>query len=353
MLPTDYQYQQAILPLVSRSFALTIPQLPQPLSTLVSNAYLLCRIADTIEDDAALKVDLKTQFAEHFIQVVAGEADAKKFGDTLAPLLSKETVEAERDLIKHTDVVVRLTHGFTAQQQTILLRCVRIMSKGMADFQRKADPCGVPDMVDMDLYCYYVAGVVGEMLAGLFCDYSAQIAEHEEELTRLAVSFGQGLQMTNILKDIVADRQRNICWLPQALFKQVGFDLNDLNRDVFRPEFAQGMRTLLKITRGHLRHALRYVHLLPRSETGIRRFCLWAIGMALLTLNNIERHYRKQCHFHTGNEVKISRFSVKSVILISNALTAHDSALELIFQILARSLSKVEVFDPKRAAAYQ
>jgi len=47
----DEDYQNGILPHVSRTFALTIPQLPPALRTPVTNAYLLCRIADTIEDE--------------------------------------------------------------------------------------------------------------------------------------------------------------------------------------------------------------------------------------------------------------------------------------------------------------
>ncbi|MFU8831083.1 MAG: squalene/phytoene synthase family protein, partial [Wenzhouxiangella sp.] len=47
-------FQDRILPGVSRTFALTIPCLPEPLKIAVTNAYLLCRIADTIEDDPTL-----------------------------------------------------------------------------------------------------------------------------------------------------------------------------------------------------------------------------------------------------------------------------------------------------------
>ena len=43
--------QQDHLQKVSRTFALTIPLLPPDLRDYVGNAYLLCRIADTIEDD--------------------------------------------------------------------------------------------------------------------------------------------------------------------------------------------------------------------------------------------------------------------------------------------------------------
>ncbi len=337
----DYQYQLHILPQVSRTFALTIPQLPDPLYTVVGNAYLLCRIADTIEDDAALDAQRKTQFAEHFIQVVAGSADAEQFGRELAPLLAAQTPAAERELIAHSAAVLRLTHSFTPAQQSALLRCVRIMSNGMAEFQRNADPHGLPDMAALDAYCYHVAGVVGEMLAALFCDYSPQIAVHEAELMRLAVSFGQGLQMTNILKDLLADRERGVCWLPRSLFAKAGYDLQDFSADRFRPEFVLGLRQLLGIAHGHLHNALRYVSLLPRNEKGIRRFCLWAIGMALLTLRNIERHYRTHAHFHSGESVKISRFTVKTVIAVSNALTTNDRALSFLFHRISRDLPKL------------
>jgi len=44
------QLQDHLLQGVSRTFALTIPQLPPKLMRPVANAYLLCRIVDTIED---------------------------------------------------------------------------------------------------------------------------------------------------------------------------------------------------------------------------------------------------------------------------------------------------------------
>ena len=75
----DYAYQKHILQGVSRTFALTIPQLPENLSSVVSNAYLLCRIADTIEDDKDMDFADKKIFAERFIDVVAATAAADVF----------------------------------------------------------------------------------------------------------------------------------------------------------------------------------------------------------------------------------------------------------------------------------
>ncbi len=78
---------------------------------------------------------------------------------------------------------------------------------------------------DLDSYCYYVAGVVGEMLTELFCSPLARIERQRAGLRERAVSFAQGLQMTNILKDVWEDRSRGACWLPQEVFTRHGVDL--------------------------------------------------------------------------------------------------------------------------------
>lgn len=81
-------YQSSILPGVSRTLALTIPVLPERISKVVANAYLLCRIADTIKDDAALTDRQKTRFHDRFPAVIEGREDAGAFARELAPLLS-------------------------------------------------------------------------------------------------------------------------------------------------------------------------------------------------------------------------------------------------------------------------
>src|SRR5271154_5662305 len=73
---SDEEYQYRILPHVSRTFALTIPQLPPRLKVAVTNAYLLCRIADTIEDEPALSPAETLALLERFKGVVGGRGDA-------------------------------------------------------------------------------------------------------------------------------------------------------------------------------------------------------------------------------------------------------------------------------------
>lgn len=340
---SDLEYQDHILQDVSRTFALTIPQLPADLTRVVGNAYLLCRIADTIEDDPSLDAAQKRRFSEFFIQVIGGEMPAQAFADELHPLLSDSMLEAEKDLIFHTPRVMRVTHGFSERQRAALARCIRIMSRGMADFQQNKTLDGLADMPHMDRYCYYVAGVVGEMLTELFCEHSPQIDASRAELQKLAVSFGQGLQMTNILKDIWEDRARGACWLPRDVFARVGFDLAKLGEDYQREKFSLGLSQLIGIARLHLNNALSYTLLIPDHETGIRRFCLWALGMAVLTLRKLHANM----DFTSGQQVKISRRSVKSVVLISNLSVSNNTLLKLLFDGFTRSLPVAE--NPPKA----
>ena len=245
MTVSDLAYQAEILQDVSRTFALTIPQLPGTLRDVVGNAYLLCRIADTIEDESTLSAGQKQAFAERFVEVVAGRAAVDPFARELGAGLSASTTASEHGLIANTARVIRITHGFRATQRDVLERCVRIMARGMAEFQRHATAAGLNDLPHLDRYCYHVAGVVGEMLTELFCDYPAKINERRNELLPLAVSFGQGLQMTNILKDVWDDRQRGACWLPRDIFLEAGFDRRSLSAGHNGPGFTDGLFTLV------------------------------------------------------------------------------------------------------------
>lgn len=333
-LVEEYQYQEDILQGVSRTFALTIPQLPAELANVVGNAYLLCRIADTIEDDKDLPFAQKQLYSEFFIDVVKGTKSAEEFAQQLHPLLSPAATDYEKDLIKNTAPVIRITHSFNDRQRKALERCVTIMADGMVKYQDAETLEGLPDQPAMDEYCYYVAGVVGEMLTELFCDYSPEINKNYNELFQLSVSFGQALQMTNILKDIYDDYERGACWLPAEVFQRHGFDLKELRPGLKNPDFEAGLGELIGLAHSHLNNALKYTLMMPSHETGIRKFCLWAIGMAVLTLKNINQ----KRDFKHGSEVKISRSSVKKTIAATNLLIRSNKMLSMLFSVSAKGL---------------
>ena len=344
---SDVVYQDQILPHVSRTFALTIPQLPAALRTAVTNAYLLCRIADTIEDEPALSPTETLAFLERFMAAVAGRSDPETLARVLEVRLSDQTLPTERDLVGNMQRVIHVTAELRPGQRAAIHRCVELMCYGMPRFQSTASLRGLSRLSDLDEYCYYVAGVVGDMLTDLFCDYSPQIERRRAQLHRLAVSFAQGLQMTNILKDIWEDRSRGACWLPQDVFLRHGIDLARLSASPHDPRFAAAMREMVSIAHGHLRNALEYTLLIPSHELGIRRFCLWAIGLAVLTLQKINQNPA----FTAGTQVKVSRRAVAATRLFTDLTSRSNWLLRQLFAYAARGLPLAAVGESRRPLA--
>jgi farnesyl-diphosphate farnesyltransferase len=140
--------------------------------------------------------------------------------------------------------------------------------------------------------------------------------------------------MTNILKDVWEDYDAGFCWLPRDVFAEEGCELADLPGARNRQGFERGVRRLIGVSQAHLRNAVAYSLLIPRQETGIRKFCLWAVGLAVLTLRKINRHL----DYTNGGQVKISRLSVKGTILATGLTLQNDGLLTLLFSLAARGL---------------
>jgi farnesyl-diphosphate farnesyltransferase len=87
---------------------------------------------------------------------------------------------------------------------------------------------------------------------------------------------------------------------------------------------------------------LRYTTIIPRRETGIRKFCLWALGIAVLTLRKLD----KRRNFADGREVKISRRAVKATVISTNTLVRSNLALWALFEAASLGLPQREVAAP-------
>ena len=339
-------FQDQILPHVSRTFALTIPQLPMPLRTAVTNAYLLCRIADTIEDEPALSPTESRVFLQRFTAVVRGTEAAGPLAREVVRRLSERTLPAERELVSGMERVVEVTAGLGAERPAIQ-RCIELMGHGMHHFQQTASLAGLARSSDLDSYCYYVAGVVGELLTELFSCHSPAVAAQRTALQELSTSFAEGLQLTNIIKDFWEDRSRGACWFPRELFARHGVELAEMSPQSSDARFQAGVRELVAVAHGHLRNALAYALLLPPRETGIRLFCLWAIGLAVLTLRRIDA----RLDYTSGAQVKVSHSAVLLTRLCTTAAVRNDRLLRRLFEHAARGLPLTAPLAMRRAAS--
>jgi len=331
---SDIKFQQMLLEEVSRSFAFTIPQLPIPLCRIVGNAYLLCRVADIIEDENNLTFEKKKIFFRKWIAIVSEYESPAGFMDELLPFLSDHHSLPERLLIQNIDEVIRITRSFNEDVRKRLKRCITLMCIGMEWFQNHRSPYGLKSLIELEYYCYFVAGVVGELLTEIFCDYSAKIYQRRESLRRLAISFGQGLQMTNILKDLWKDLNRGVCWLPRDIFQRNGFHLEELSNQDFSKAFREGLMELIGIAKSHLKNALTYTLFIPKSETGLRKFCLWAIGLAIFSLRKVS----KIDNFIPQVDVKISKRNVKLIIQVTQLTLRSNFLLKFLFHLTTKGL---------------
>ena len=153
--------------------------------------------------------------------------------------------------------------------------------------------------------------------------------------------------MTNILKDIWEDRARGACWLPRDIFAARGVVLSGLAPGAGDNAFTDGLGQLIAIAHGHLRNALRYTLLLPSNEPGMRRFCLWALGMAVLTL----RKLNGRRDFSAGTDVKISRRAVKVTLVTTNLLVSSDTLLNALFDLTSMGLPQRRIVTPIASVA--
>ncbi|MBU2640740.1 MAG: presqualene diphosphate synthase HpnD [Thiobacillus sp.] len=91
-----------------------------------------------------------------------------------------------------------------------------------------------PDFKSLNLYCYRVAGVVGEVAAALFEDGRS---EDDRAVRRYAHELGLAFQLTNIIRDVGEDARRGRIYLPQDELARFGVSEADLLNSRDTPAF--------------------------------------------------------------------------------------------------------------------
>lgn len=76
-----------------------------------------------------------------------------------------------------------------------------------------------PDFKSLHLYCYRVAGVVGEIAASIF---NGTRSADDRALRRYAHELGLAFQLTNIIRDVGEDARRGRIYLPQDELARFG-----------------------------------------------------------------------------------------------------------------------------------
>ena len=332
---TDRAFCQAALPCVSRTFAVSIRLLPPRLEHPTLVAYLLCRIADTIEDAPGLAPAEK----RHLLAAWSASLDdAGPPPNAVRAAFATPGTDEER-LAYGSERVLREFRTLEGKRRAAIRPWVQEMCAGMAEFagrDRTTDGHGLTEIgtvSDLDRYTYYVAGTVGHLLTDLFSlQLSGVRPARLTQLKRLATSFGRGLQLTNIIKDVADDRRRGWNFVPRQLCEVFGVRPEELQDWQHRDGARRVMLALIGKAKGHLTDALAYTTTLPRSQYGIRLFCLSALYFAVRTLRLAERDPRLLDGEH---KVKIGRAEVHRTILAARLVAPSNSLVRAYFRRLA------------------
>jgi len=329
----DWDYCQETLPKVSRTFALNICVLRGELKRSVLIAYLFCRIVDTVEDAAELDPRVKVRLLHEFARIIQ---DPDYRAETLnAWVQDCAQVDGSRQDLELLANTPRVFHAFDAlpeNHRAQIIPSVAEMARGMAYFQGKFEAGGLTLLEteeELEDYCYFVAGLVGEMLCNLFLQALPNLPPNvAQTLRRNAVSFGLGLQMTNIGKDMIVDRGRGWSYVPRAYITECGLTVEEFGSGADEARSLQVLERLLRKTLGHLKDALEFTLALPRTAPSIRLFCIWPLWMAMETVAVLHGNRRL---LQSDDPVKISRKTVRQILRRTRLLCFSDALLKWSF----------------------
>jgi farnesyl-diphosphate farnesyltransferase len=302
------QYCIEILPKVSRTFAPTIQRLPRALFLQATVAYLLCRVADTIEDSVILTIKEKKRLLEKYAHILEREHATRELTAFMTQISSLPQEGADYELVHNLPLILTVYNTFPKKVRRGMSTWVVEMISGMRKYVQSKNNSSqnfLKTLKDLDDYIYYVAGTVGNLATTLFSHYSHHITHKiTNRLKRYAESVGKGLQLVNIIRDMPDDWKCNRSYMPNELLKK--YDLT--RQSIFDRQNLQRSKKmideLIEIALAYLDAALQYIAAIPKAEISIRLSCLLPLFWALQTLYTIKKNINK---FFEKEKIKISR----------------------------------------------
>ena len=257
-----------ILKETSRTFYIPIVRLPVGLQEAVASAYLCFRAIDEIEDHPELDNPTKAKLLRA-ISSTLQEAGVDGFSIDTFPL----GLNTHENLLP--EVSIRIREWTLLAPATIAPR-IWDATAAMAD--RMAHWAEVNWEIrtesDLNRYTFSVAGAVGLLLSDLWAWYDGTQTNRT-----LAIGFGRGLQVVNMLRNHTEDLSRGVDFFPQGWS-------------------AENMQ---KCARRNLAMADAYTNALPAGPA--LDFCQVPLTLAYGTLNALE-----------NGKAKLSRSDVLALI---------------------------------------
>lgn len=321
-----------LLKLSSRSFVAVISELNPELRNAIMIFYLVLRALDTVEDDMSLDPKIKVPLLRSFHEKL-----------NLKNWSFDGCAETEKDRIVLVDFnnILEEYRKLKPEYQDIIKDVTKQMGNGMADYinDEEFNLNGVKTVKDYDLYCFYVAGLVGLGLTklGVASGFSdPYLMDHLE----LSDSMGLFLQKTNIIRDYKEDQDDGRSFWPAETWSKYADNLSDFTKPEFETKGLHCITDLVLNAMNHIKHILIYLTMVYDHSTF--NFCSIPQVMAIATLAEV---FQNKNVFKKN--VKIRKGTACDLILKSRT---YEGVLEIFSHYLRIIHHKCPVSDPNYLA---
>jgi farnesyl-diphosphate farnesyltransferase len=301
---------------VSRTFAITIDCLDEPMASWICVGYLLCRVPDTIEDAGHIPPEEQVRLLERYGEALDpySETSIEAFREEVEPWLPEEGERnADWSVVAAAPRVVGTFADLDPEAKDAIRPPVRELVGGMARFvDRYAEAGGlrIETIEELEEYCWYAAGTVGTLITNLLATDTTPA--RARTLRANARSFAMLLQLVNVAKDVAADyEEENNVYLPATWLREAGVEPEGVTDPRNAPAVARVVHRVARHAEGYLDDTQNYLEALPEIQGNT--LAAWSIPY-LLAVGTLRELTERPVDVIREGGIKIGRAEVGAIV---------------------------------------
>lgn len=333
---------------VSRTFQAALEQLEAGTNIYqeVRDSYLLCRIADTVEDSNLIDGENKAELLESYSALIedsfSGEAGYRDVAEWVRDVSDKiegyhiNDLDEDMEQIdgSHWSIVRNAHTSFSSYEQfdqeskKIVGESVQEMAEGMTGYVQGEQGIRLESEEELFDYCHFAAGTVGELLTDLFARKADE--PDKDVLKENSEDYAQLLQRINIARDPVADlKEEDAIFIPEEYMEdlihekfseEVGEAVESDNVREEHEKLVESVEKVLESAENRADAAVEYVTEFSKEDShNIRAYLETPLLLALATVDQTEPE-----DAFTAHGLKISRQEVGKILTSAGNISNEE-----------------------------
>ncbi|WP_404350637.1 squalene/phytoene synthase family protein [Sutcliffiella horikoshii] len=262
-----YHHCESIIKEHSKTFYKAFMLLPKEKKQAVWAVYAFCRQVDDIVDEGVNPKEELFTFKGMFADFLEGELPSED------PMWL-----ALQDVFNRYEMDVQSFHDMIVGQEMDLYKNLYYSEEEVLH------------------YSYHVASTVGLMLLPILAP------KKKDELREDAIALGKAMQITNILRDIGEDLERDRIYIPIEKLEKAGYSLDDLNKHIVNNKFISVWEEMANKAESLYEQALSTIHLYPMHSRTPVKGAAYLYRAILGSIRKKGYSVFKTKHYVTGEE---------------------------------------------------